>query len=69
MAQSCATTPVIATAREQTMEPPRIPLSSLPELDTLIGAFGSLTNPAQLKGGEDALVVVMVFVYDLLHML
>ena len=51
------------------MELPRIPLSSLPELETLTGAFGSLTNPAQLKGGEDALVVVMVFVYDLVHML
>ncbi len=49
------------------MELPRIPLSSLPELDTLTGAFGSLVNPAQLKGGEDALVVVMVFVYDLLQ--
>jgi hypothetical protein len=51
------------------MEPPRIPLSSLPELDGLTGAFGSLADPAQLKGGDDALVVVMVFVYDLLRML
>lgn len=51
------------------MEQPKIPLSSLPELDTLTGAFGSLANPLQMQGGEDALVVVMVFVYDLLQSL
>lgn len=47
------------------MNLPSIDLSSLPDLDTVTGLFGSLLD---LRGGDvysdDAIVVLMAFVYE-----
>ena len=49
------------------MQLPTLELSALPELDSLTGAFGSLISPVQMQAGDDSMVVVMVFVYDLMQ--
>ena len=49
------------------MNLPKIDISALPDLDTLTGMFGSLTNPLRVMESDDTLVIVMVFVYDIIH--
>lgn len=44
------------------MEPPRIELSALPDLDTLTGLFGTLA--ARSPGHDDTVVILATFVYD-----
>jgi hypothetical protein len=48
-----------------TMNLPKIDLSALPDLETLTGVFGSVLhfNPTQFS--SDAIVAMMVFVYDI----
>ncbi len=46
------------------MNLPKIDISSLPDLDTLTGVFGSLAHPVQALQSDDTLIVLMVFVYD-----
>jgi hypothetical protein len=46
------------------MELPIIDLSALPDLDTLTGMFGSLSNPLQALQSDDTIIVMMVYVYN-----
>lgn len=47
------------------MNLPKIDLSSLPDLDTLTGVFGSLAHQAQATS-DDTIIIVMAFLYDTL---
>lgn len=49
------------------MNLPKIDISALPDLDTLTGMFGSLANPLRVMESDDTVVIVMVFVYDIIH--
>ena len=46
------------------MNLPKIDVSALPDLDTLTGVFGSLSNPARGLQSNDLLIMIMTFVYD-----
>lgn len=48
------------------MNLPKIDVSALPDLDTLTGVFGSLSNPAQGLQSDDTIIMVMTFIYDVL---
>lgn len=48
------------------MNLPKIDISTLPDLDTLTGVFGSLANPAQALQSDDTIVILMVFIYDIM---
>lgn len=48
------------------MELPKIDISALPDLETLTGVFGSLSNPIRAMEFDDQAVVIMVFVHDVL---
>ena len=46
---------------------PQINVSSLPDLHTLTGAFGSLAHPAHVTASSnDTIINLMVFLYDLM---
>lgn len=45
------------------MNLPKIDISSLPDLDQLVGNFGSLSDIATAHT-DDSIVAVMVFVYE-----
>lgn len=45
------------------MNLPNIDLSSLPGLETATGVFGSVMQSVS-DGGDDAVVAIMVYVYD-----
>ncbi|WP_336987013.1 hypothetical protein [Altererythrobacter aquiaggeris] len=47
------------------MNLPKIDLSSLPDLDTLTGVFGSLSD-LKVVEHDDRIVVIMVYIYDLI---
>lgn len=47
------------------MNLPKIDLSSLPDLDTLTGLFGSLMHATRIVDSDDSIVVLMVYVYDI----
>ena len=47
------------------MNLPKIDVSALPDLDTLTGVFGSLSNPAQGLQSNDLIIMIMSFVYDI----
>lgn len=42
---------------------PKIDIASLPDLDTLTGAFGSLSDLATAHT-DDSIIAIMVFVYE-----
>jgi hypothetical protein len=46
------------------MNLPKIDVSALPDLDTLTGVFGSLSNPAQGLQSNDLRIMIMTFIYD-----
>lgn len=46
------------------MDLPSIDLSSLPDLDTLTGLFGSLYDAGKAQS-DDTIIVLMTFLYDL----
>lgn len=48
------------------MKLPTIDLSSLPDLDTVTGLFGSLLDHSADVYSDDAIVVLMAFLYELL---
>ena len=50
-----------------TMNLPSIDISSLPQLDTLTGVFGSLMPGGHAQSSGDEIVALMVFLYDLTH--
>ncbi len=45
------------------MELPKLDLSSLPDLDTVTGMFGSLSDLAN-AASDDRIVIVMVYIYE-----
>jgi hypothetical protein len=49
------------------MNLPKIDISTLPDLDKLTGVFGSLANPFRVMESDDTAVIIMVFVYDIIH--
>lgn len=49
------------------MNLPKIDVSAIPGLETLTGVFGSLTKPAQALVFDDSVIIVMVFIYDMIH--
>lgn len=50
----------------KTMNLPKIDVSTLPDLDTLTGVFGSLAHSAQSVQSDDSIIIAMVFVYEIL---
>ncbi len=46
------------------MNLPKIDISTLPDLETLTGVFGSLAYPFQAAASDDTLLILMVLVYD-----
>lgn len=48
------------------MNLPKIDISTLPDLDTLTGVFGSVSSSLQAQSSDDSIVVIMTFVYDIL---
>lgn len=48
------------------MNLPKIDLSSLPDLETLTGMFGSAINPSRITESDDSIIVLMTFLYELL---
>lgn len=46
---------------------PLIDVATLPHLDVLTGVFGSLLPGGQAQSSGDEIVVLMVFLYELLH--
>jgi hypothetical protein len=47
------------------MKLPSIDLSSLPDLDTVTGLFGSLLDTSGQVYSDDSIVVMMVFLYEI----
>lgn len=46
------------------MQLPKIDLSALPDLDSLVGMFGSLAQSA--PGHDDSVVILATYLYDAL---
>lgn len=47
------------------MNLPKIDLASLPDLDTLTGLFGTLTDAARIQSSDDTIVILITFLYEL----
>lgn len=48
------------------MNLPKIDVSALPDLTTLTGMFGSLSDGAQAVYDDDTLILLMVFLWEIL---
>ncbi len=48
------------------MNLPKIDLSSLPDLDTLTGLFGSLLHTTRIADSDDTIVILMTYLYELI---
>lgn len=48
-----------------TMNLPKIDLDALPDLDTLTGLFGTLTDAARVQYSDDTIIILMTFMYEL----
>jgi len=48
------------------MNLPKIDVSALPDLDNLIGVFGSIASPLAPAQADDSVIIAMVFVYEIL---
>lgn len=46
------------------MNLPKIDLSTLPDLDTLTGMFGSLLHTSRVIESDDTIAILMTFVYE-----
>jgi hypothetical protein len=55
----------LAGSGEINMKLPSIDLSSLPDLDTVTGLFGSLLDTSGQVYSDDTIVVMMVFLYEI----
>jgi hypothetical protein len=44
----------------------KIDLSSLPDLDTLTGVFGSLHHATKIAESDDSILVLMTWLYEIL---
>jgi hypothetical protein len=49
------------------MNLPKIDLSSLPDLDTLTGMFGSLLHTGRIYESDDSIVMLMTYVYEVIN--
>jgi hypothetical protein len=49
------------------MNLPKLDLSSLPDLDSLTGAFGSLVDFARVQSSDDSIVILMTFLFEISH--
>jgi hypothetical protein len=47
------------------MNLPKIDISSLPDLDTLTGLFGSLVDAARVQSSDDTIVFLITFLYEI----
>ena len=47
------------------MNLPKIDISALPDLETLTGLFGTLTDAARVQGSDDTIVILMTFLFEL----
>jgi len=47
------------------MNLPTSDISALPDLDTLTGLFGSLTDVARVQSSDDTIIILMTFLYEL----
>ena len=47
------------------MNLPKIDISSLPDLETVTGLFGSLLDAARVQSSDDTIVILMTFLYEL----
>ncbi len=48
------------------MNLPKIDLSALPDLDSLTGVFGSLSELGRVAASDDTILILMVFLYEIL---
>ncbi len=48
------------------MNLPKIDVSALPDLDSLVGVFGSIASPLAPAQADDSIIIAMVFVYEIL---
>jgi hypothetical protein len=46
------------------MNLPKIDLSSLPDLETLTGVFGSVVDTLKVQSSDDTIIILMTFLYD-----
>ncbi len=47
------------------MNLPKLDLSTLPDLDSLTGVFGSLVDFARVQSSDDSIVILMTFLFEL----
>ena len=47
------------------MQEPQIDVTTLPDLETLTGVFGSVADAATLYASDDRVIVLMTFHYDI----
>ena len=49
----------------KTMNLPKIDISSLPDLETVTGLFGSLVDAARVQSSDDTIVFLITFLYEI----
>lgn len=49
------------------MNLPKIDVSTLPDLNTLTGVFGSTIEPAKALIFDDSVIIAMVFLYEIMR--
>lgn len=49
------------------MNLPQIDISTLPDLNTLTGVFGSTIEPAKALIFDDSVIIAMVFLYEIMR--
>jgi hypothetical protein len=47
------------------MNLPKIDITTLPDLHTLTGLFGSLVDFVRVQGSDDTLIILLTFLYDI----
>ena len=47
------------------MDLPKIDISSLPDLETVTGLFGTLLDATRVQSSDDTVVILMTFLYEL----
>lgn len=47
------------------MNLPKLDLSTLPDLDSLIGVFGSLVDFARVQSSDDSIVILMAYLFEI----
>jgi hypothetical protein len=49
----------------ETMNLPKLDISSLPDLETVTGLFGSLVDAARVQSSDDTIVFLITFLYEI----